>query len=613
MNSSEVRRRFLSFFEKRGHAIIPSAPLVPENDPTVLFNTAGMQPLVPYLMGRPHPQGDKLANVQKCLRTTDIDDVGDATHATFFEMLGNWSLGSYFKEDAIKWSYELLTSKEEGFGLDPARLYVTVFAGDHNAPRDDEAAEVWEAVGLPKNRVYFRGADANWWPAVKGADTWTGPTGPCSEMFYDITPEGLGDLSPDEFAAADESQKVVEIWNDVFMEYEKKDGKIVGPLAKKNVDTGAGFERLCAVLQGKDNIYDTDVFTLINVAIANFQRDGALRSDLIKPRRVVADHTRAATMLVADGVTPGNGDQGYVLRRLLRRAVRYADSLGCPTDSLAKIADAVVETYRGVYPNVAAGREKIIATISEEETKFRKTLSLGLLRLEKILARNLDTGETVEREVASAQLVFDLYQSYGFPPEMTYEILSERGIKMLPDIQTRVSALLTEHEEKSRAGADAKFKGGLGDTGEVSVRYHTATHLLHQALRDVLGEHVQQKGSNITSERLRFDFAHPQKMTDEEKAQVEAIVNEKIAAKLPMNQAVLPKAEAEASGALHFFGEKYPESVSVYFIGNSLETAYSKEFCGGPHVKNTGELGHFKIQKEEAVAAGVRRIKAVLG
>lgn len=318
-------------------------------------------------------------------------------------------------------------------------------------------------------------------------------------------------------------------------------------------------------------------------------------------------------MLVADGVTPGNGDQGYVLRRLLRRAVRYADSLGCPTDSLAKIADAVVETYRGVYPNVAAGREKIIATISEEETKFRKTLSLGLLRLEKILARNLDTGETVEREVASAQLVFDLYQSYGFPPEMTYEILSERGIKMLPDIQTRVSALLTEHEEKSRAGADAKFKGGLGDTGEVSVRYHTATHLLHQALRDVLGEHVQQKGSNITSERLRFDFAHPQKMTDEEKAQVEAIVNEKIAAKLPMNQAVLPKAEAEASGALHFFGEKYPESVSVYFIGNSLETAYSKEFCGGPHVKNTGELGHFKIQKEEAVAAGVRRIKAVLG
>jgi alanyl-tRNA synthetase len=576
MTSAEIRRRFIEFFRARGHAILPSAPLIPENDPTVLFNTAGMQPLVPYLMGRPHPQGDKLANVQKCLRTTDIEDIGDKTHATFFEMLGNWSLGSYFKEEAIKWSYELLTSKEEGFGLDPARLYVTVFEGlkaedgSWLVPPDEDAKRFWMEAGMPEHRIYAKGADANWWPAVKGKDTWTGPTGPCSEMFYDITPEGLGDMAPAEEIAAEDNQTIVEIWNDVFMEFEKKDGQIVGKLEKKNVDTGAGFERLCAVLQKKDNIFDTDVFALIRGAIDQLKTTGNIRAE-----RIVADHIRSASMLIADGALPGNADQGYVLRRLLRRAVRYADQLGCPAGSLAKVAEAVIGHFREIYPAVAERRSHVLETIGGEENRFRRTLDRALKEFERHTASGGISGE----------VAFDLYQSYGLPIEMTAELAHERKLPVdLEGYRQRME----EHEAKSRAGAEQKFKGGLGDTSEMSVRYHTATHLLHQALRDVLGGHVQQKGSNITPERLRFDFAHPAKMT------------------------VMPKAEAEASGALHFFGDKYGDEVSVYYIGDTLADAYSKEFCGGPHVSNTSELGAFKIQKEEAVAQGVRRIKAVL-
>jgi alanyl-tRNA synthetase len=600
MPSSEIRRRFLEFFRARGHAIIPSAPLIPENDPTVLFNTAGMQPLVPYLMGRPHPQGDRLANVQKCLRTTDIEDIGDKTHATFFEMLGNWSLGSYFKEEAIKWSYELLTSKEQGFGLNPARLYVTVFEGlkaedgSWLVPPDEDAKRFWMEAGMPEHRIYAKGADANWWPAVKGKDTWTGPTGPCSEMFYDITPEGLGDMTREEYDAADEAQQVVEIWNDVFMEFEKKDGQIVGKLEKKNVDTGAGFERICAVLQGKDNIFDTDVFSKINAAI-----DGLSLEENLRARRIVADHVRAATMLISDGALPGNADQGYVLRRLLRRAVRYADMLGCPAGSLAQIAEAAIVSYDEIYPNLVVSRAKILETINGEEEKFRRTLDRAMRELERHTASGGITGE----------VAFDLYQSYGLPIEMTAELAHERGLPVdLEGYRVRME----EHEQKSRAGAEAKFKGGLGDTSEMSVKYHTATHLLHQALRDILGAHVEQKGSNITPERLRFDFVHPAKMTDEEKAKVEATVNAKIAASLPVTCAVMPKDEAVATGALHFFGDKYGDEVSVYYIGNEIADAYSKEFCGGPHVDNTATLGTFKIQKEEAVAAGVRRIKATL-
>lgn len=585
LSSAEIRKRFLAFFEKRGHAILPSAPLVPENDPTVLFNTAGMQPLVPYLMGREHPAGDKLADVQKCVRTGDIDDIGDNTHLTFFEMLGNWSLGAYFKEEAIKWSFELLTNKEEGFGLDPKRLYVTVFAGDENAPKDEDAARIWESVGMPKHRIYFKDASANWWPAVKGKDTWTGPTGPCSEMFYDLTPEGLGDLSPEEYNKADEEQKIVEIWNDVFMEYEKQNGKIVGKLAKKNVDTGAGLERITTVLQNKSNVFDTDIFE-------GLMAETKKVSSSLRSQRIIADHIRSSVMLIADGVTPSNTDQGYVLRRLIRRAVFSTDSKILTKETIDALVNVIVIFYREVYSNIFAQSEKIKEEITKEVGRFEKTLLQG------------------EKEFEKGADPFTLFTSYGFPFELTQELAKAKGVTVdreAFDIEFK------KHQDLSRVGAEQKFKGGLADTSDKSLQYHTATHLLHMALRKVLGEHVQQKGSNITPERLRFDFAHTGKMTDEEKKAVEKIVNDAIVAKLPMQQVILSKEDAENTGALHFFGEKYGNQVSVYFVGNSLETAISKEFCGGPHVKNTADLkGTFKILKEEAVSAGVRRIKAIL-
>ncbi len=585
LSSAEIRKRFLVFFQKRGHAILPSASLVPENDPTVLFNTAGMQPLVPYLMGREHPAGDKLANVQKCVRTGDIDDIGDNTHLTFFEMLGNWSLGAYFKEDAIKWSFELLTNKDEGFGLDPKRLYVTVFAGDENAPKDEEAARIWESVGMPKHRIYFKDASANWWPAVKGKDTWTGPTGPCSEMFYDLTPEGLGDLSPEEYDKADSEQKIVEIWNDVFMEYEKRDGKIVGKLAKKNVDTGAGLERITAILQGKNNVFDTDIF-------ADLMTETKKVASTDRSQRIIADHIRSATILIADGVIPSNTDQGYVLRRLIRRAVFSTDAKKLTKETITSLVSVIVSFYKDVYSNIFTQSDRIKDEIKKEVERFEKTLLQG------------------EKEFEKGADPFTLFTSYGFPFELTEELAEAKGITV---DRVAFDEQFKRHQDLSRAGAEQKFKGGLADTSDKSLQYHTATHLLHMALRKVLGEHVQQKGSNITPERLRFDFAHTGKMTDEEKRTVEKIVNDAITAKLPMQQVTLSKEDAEKTGALHFFGEKYGDQVSVYFVGNSLETAISKEFCGGPHVTNTGDLkGTFKIAKEEAVSAGVRRIKAVI-
>ncbi len=622
MTSDEIRKRFLAFFEKRGHTIIPSASLVPENDPTVLFNTAGMQPLVPYLLGREHPLGKRLANIQKCVRTGDIDEIGDNTHLTFFQMLGNWSLGDYFKKDAITWSYQFLTSKEEGLGLDPQRLYVTVFAGDNNAPRDDEASQIWESVGVPKNRIYFKDASANWWPAVKGKDTWTGPTGPCSEMFYDLTPKGLGDLTPAEYDKADNEQKVVEIWNDVFMEYEKRDGKIVAQLAKKNVDTGAGFERMVAVLKHKDNVYDTDLFEPIMAKIDEFTSKKDTRA-----QRIIADHIRTSVFLLGDGVLPSNTDQGYILRRLLRRAVRFADVLGMKHGSLFWIAEAVISKYGKDYSNLIEKRDHIKKEIDGEEGKFRKTLEAGLKKLSKLIKERgaapqyavklrPDFGSKSKDYInaISGKDAFDLYQNYGFPFELIREELAQHALfPHEEEFKQEFESHLKHHQVASRIGAEKKFKGGLADHSDKVVQYHTATHLLHKALRDVLGGHVEQKGSNITGERLRFDFSHPQKMTDEEKKKVESIVNEKIQDKLPVQSAILSRDAAEKSGALHFFGDKYGDEVSVYFIGNSLETAYSKEFCGGPHVTNTGNLkGTFKIQKEEAVSAGVRRIKAVL-
>ncbi len=628
MTSAEIRDRFLKFFASRGHAIIESASLVPENDPSVLFNTAGMQPLAPYLLGQSHPAGKRLVDVQKCVRTTDIDDIGDNTHLTFFQMLGNWSLGDYFKEETIKWSHELLTSKEEGFGLDPKRLYITIFAGDNpstslrtGAPLDEESKQIWQSIGVPANRIYALPAENNWWSPGD-----SGPCGPDTEMFYDVTEQGLGDLSHEEFLAADERRGVVEIWNDVFMEYEKRDGKVIGKLAQKNVDTGAGLERLVMVLQGKNNVYETDLFSGL---ISSIQAQA--KNSNQKAERVIADHIRASVFMIADGVLPSNTDRGYILRRLLRRAVRFADELSLPANFLTDLAKQIVAQYGDFYLELKTHETKIIEAIKAEEEKFRDALEKGIAEFGKVsktiavLVSDVvnvtdDLSETIPKEKESTPIItegkrmsgkqaFDLYQTFGFPIELTLEIAKEKNIEVdLPGFNEEMK----NHQELSKSGSDQKFKGGLGGNSQQIVRYHTATHLLHQALRDVLGPEVAQRGSNITDERLRFDFAYLAKLTEEQKQAVEQIVNDKIQADLPVNQVTLPKAEAEQSGANHLFSEKYGDEVSVYFIGSDLASAYSKEFCGGPHVTHTGELGHFKITKEEAVAAGIRRIKAVL-
>ncbi|HBV00827.1 MAG TPA: alanine--tRNA ligase [Candidatus Taylorbacteria bacterium] len=584
MTISEIRRRFLDFFKSRGHAIIPSASLVPENDPSVLFTTAGMQPLVPYLLGQPHPSGKRLVNIQKCVRTGDIDEVGDNTHLTFFEMLGNWSLGDYFKEDAIKWSYELLTSKKEGFALDPERLYITVFEGNSDAPRDEESASIWKVVGIPQNRIYYMPASKNWWEAGQ-----SGPCGPDTEMYYDITEKGLGDLAHAEFLKADEMQEVVEIWNDVFMEYLKKDGKVVGKLPQKNVDTGAGLERICAVLQKKKSVFDTDAFKPIMDFASTIASD-------TRARHVIADHMRAAIFLIGDGVLPSNTGQGYILRRLIRRAVFSADENKVSSREITALVEIVSGIYGDVYDNIRRRQKEIAEVISNESEQFQKTLHQGLKEFEKL-------------ETVSGKDAFTLFSTYGFPFEMTAELAEKRGRNV---DRAEFEGEMRRHQELSRAGALKRFKGGLADTSEMSVKYHTATHLLHQALRDILGKEVQQKGSNITPERLRFDFAFQRKMTDDEKKKVEDVVNEKIKADLAVHKTTLPLEAAKKSGALHFFDEKYPDEVLIHYIGNSLETAYSKEFCGGPHVQSIGTLGTFRILKEEAVSAGVRRIKAIL-
>ena len=588
MQSHEIRKRFLDFFEKRGHAVIPSASLVPKDDPSVLFNTAGMQPLVPYLLGQDHPKGKRLASSQKCVRTVDLDEVGDNTHATFFEMLGNWSLGDYWKKEAIEWSYELLTSKEEGFGLDPNRLYVTVFEGDENAPRDVESVEYWKAVGVPEHRIYFLGADANWWSPGDN-----GPCGPSSEMFYDLTDDGLGDLMHEEFLKADDEQKLVEIWNDVFMEYEKKDGKVISKLSQKNVDTGSGLERITTVLQGKSNFYATDLFHDAMVKIDELS-DAEKVSDhqYSKSARIIADHIRSSVFLIADGVRPSNTDQGYVLRRILRRAIRHADTLALTEEALKHIARVFIAKFANVYLEVKNSSTEIERIIHEEESKFKDALKKGLKEFEKLGKREL-TGSAA----------FHLYQTYGFPLEVIQE---------LADVDVEgFETELQKHSALSSKGADQKFKGGLADTSKASIKYHTATHLLNAALRHVLGDHIQQKGSNITPERLRFDFTHDAKMTPEEKEAVEKWVNDAIQKALPVTFEEMDLDAAREKGAIGVFGEKYDDRVTVYSIGEG-DSVVSMEICGGPHVQNTSELGMFKIKKEESSSAGVRRIKAVL-
>ena len=658
MNSSEIRQRFLYFFEKRGHTIIQSASLVTTDEKgltnATLFNTAGMQPLIPYLLGKPYVVDGKevtrLVNVQKCLRTVDIDDIGDKVHATFFEMLGNWSLGDYFKKEAILWSYEFLTNPidaaegDRGLGLDPSRLYITVFEGDNNAPRDDKAAEIWREV-FKKNkveiggdtskgeagRIFYMPADKNWWEAGDN-----GPCGPDTEMYYDIGNVFKGEgITREQFIKADEARDVVEVWNDVFMQYEKKDGKIIGNLPKPSVDTGAGLERLAMTLQGVDNIYDTDLLKPIIDAIKSKNFGWNMKTDIpieksfvyeknLKGMRIVADHTRAAIFIVSDGVTPSNTGRGYILRRLIRRAVFHCTQLNLqimPHD----LVGIVAEIYKDSYPDFTQRSHEIVKIINEEEIQFLKTISSGLKELQKLF-RNY-AGNIKEFSLSADQL-FDLYQTHGFPLELSFEEIDRQrkhsGSIEVPNNVKKILAdafrvKMLQHQALSRSGAEQKFKGGLADANDpMVVRYHTATHLLQQALHDVLGEEVgNQKGSNITAERLRYDFTGV-KLTDEQKKKVEAIVNDKIRSALPVNQVILSRTEAEKTGARHFFGEKYGDQISVYFIGKDLDSAYSKEFCGGPHVKNTGELAgpegkwKFKIQKEEASSQGVRRIKAVL-
>jgi alanyl-tRNA synthetase len=572
MQSNEIRQRFLKFFEKRGHKIIPSASLVPENDPSVLFNTAGMQPLVPYLLGEVHPMGKRIADVQKCVRTGDLDDIGDNRHFSFFEMMGNWSLGDYFKEDAIKWSYEFLTSKDEGLGLDPKRLYVTVFEGDENAPKDTESRDIWKSLGVPENRIYFLGAEDNWWAAGDN-----GPCGPDTEMFYDMK-GGVGDLTQEQFLEAVKTEKVIEIWNDVFMEFEKKDGKVTGKLKQKNVDTGAGLERITAVMQGKQTAYDTDLFEGIMKMLPDFPDD--------RKKKIIADHIRTATFLIADGVIPSNKDRGYVLRRLLRRAMIHMR--GYTKGDIFSLSKKVIEKYNTAY---SLDENKILPVLKEEQDKFSSTLEQGLKEFEK----GIDP--------------FILATTYGFPVELTTELAREQGKQIdLEDFHKKMA----EHQKLSQTASAGMFKGGLANHNEKTVRLHTAHHLLLAGLQAVISPEIKQRGSNITEERLRIDFLCDHKLTDEEKKNVEDWVNDKIQKGLDVIRREMPLTEAKRIGAEMEFGAKYADIVSVYFIEDKDGNIFSKEFCGGPHVKNTSELSQFKIQKEEAVAQGIRRIKAAL-
>jgi alanyl-tRNA synthetase len=631
MQSEEIRNKFLKFFEKRGHVIIPSASLVPENDPSVLFNTAGMQPFVPYLLGEKHPAGTRIADVQKCVRTTDIDEVGDNTHLTFFEMLGNWSLGDYFKKEAIQWSYEFLTDKKKGLGLDPSRLYVTVFGGNKDVPeKDEESYNIWEKIfekeGLNhKDHVFFMEGSSNWWSPGDN-----GPCGSDSEMFYDVTGELTEGMTKEEFIKADDEQKVVEVWNDVFMEYEKKDGKVIGKLAQKNVDTGAGLERLAVMMQGKNNVFETDLFEGLMGKIRDLGKySTAQRVEplVLKSERIIADHVRAAVFIISDGVVPANTDRGYILRRIIRRVVRHMDLLGIEKGSFVDLANVVIEQYGDIYKNVKENADLIRSETEKEEEKFRKTLMAGLKQLRKISGTQLSLvaeGEKFPKYINAkyskgvGKILFDLFQTYGFPIEMSLEELNNildntAGVfeplseKREVEIKKEFEEEMKKHQELSRTASVGKFKGGLGGHDENSTKLHTATHLLHQALREVLGDHVEQKGSNINPERLRFDFSHSEKMTDEEKQKVEDIVNEKIRESLPVEMEEMTVEKAKEKGAIGVFGDKYGKKVKVYSIGD-----FSKEICGGPHIKNTSELGIFKIKKEEASSACVRRIKAVL-
>ena len=582
MKAIEIRNKFLEFFKKHNHTIIPSAPLIPENDPSVLFTTAGMQPLVPYLLGEKHPGGKRIADYQKCVRTVDIDSVGDNRHLTYFEMLGNWSLGDYFKKEAIAMSYKFLT---EELGIDTEKLSVTCFAGDADAPKDIEAFEAWKNAGIPEERIYFYGKEDNWW--IAGEE---GPCGPDTEMFLDTGKPACSENCQPSCNCG----KYVEIWNNVFMEYYKsKDG--IKKLEQKNVDTGLGLERMAMLLQKVETPFDTELFKPVMEELEKLEK-----IDDIKSRRIVAEHLRSSIMIIADGGRPSNIDRGYVLRRLIRRMTRHMSKLQIDLENILDLIDLTINNLNEMYPELQTKRDIIKNVIIEEKDKFIKTLGHGEKEFEKVINKL----EQENKNVIDGKTIFKLYETYGFPPEITADLAQEKGYKI--DL-TEFDKLFKEHQEKSRLGSEQKFKGGLAEQNEITTAYHTATHLLHQALRNVLGDHVKQSGSNITTERLRFDFSHPEKMTPEQIKQVEDIVNEQIKRDLNVVSEEMPLEEAKKSGAIGLFENKYGDTVKVYTIGD-----FSKEICGGPHVKHTGELGHFKIKKEESSSAGIRRIKAIL-
>jgi alanyl-tRNA synthetase len=594
MTADQLREKYLKFFESKGHRIISGASLIPENDPTVLFTTAGMHPLVPYLLGEPHPAGRRLADVQKCVRTGDIEAVGDTSHLTFFEMMGNWSLGDYFKKEAITWSYEFLTSKE-CLGFDPARLSVTVFEGEGEVPKDEESIAIWKSLGIPAERIHALPKDDNWW----GPAGQTGPCGPDTEMFVDTLKTACSPACRPGCRCG----KYIEIWNDVFMQYNKNAEGRYEPLRQANVDTGMGVERTICMLQGRASVFETELFAPLMEKISELSTTPPPDPAAVqRAQRIIADHLRTSTFILGDpkgGVKPGNLGANYVLRRLIRRAVRYAKVLGIGPGFARTLAEIVIANYGHVYPELQEKREGIVAELAAEEERFEKTLVAGQREFDKISAALKQHGQTQ----LSGRTAFKLYDTYGFPLEMTEELAAEQGLAV---DRAGFDEAFKKHQETSKQG-DKTFKGGLADSTDTTTRLHTATHLLHKALQVVLGPHALQKGSNITPERLRFDFTHPEKMTPEQIAAVEKIVNEQIARNLPITLETMTIEDARAKGATALFAAKYGEQVKVYAAGD-----FSMEVCGGPHAATTGELGKFKIQKEESSSAGVRRIKAVL-
>ena len=588
LKTIDLKETYLKFFESKGHKIIPSAPIIPENDPTCLFNTAGMQPLVPYLKGEPHPEGKRLTDVQKCFRTNDLDSIGDTTHHTFFEMLGNWSLGDYFKKESISWSFEFLTKNLE---IPAEKLAVTVFKGNDIVPADTESAEIWESLGIKRDKIAFLSEEHNWWPNME----LLGPCGPDTEIFYWRSEEPV----PEKFDEEDENW--VEIWNNVFMQYNHEQDGTFTPLKNKNVDTGLGVERVTAILEGLTDNYKSSVWREIIQKIEEISGLSYDNEEYTRSMRIIADHIRAIVIIAGDdaGIKPSNTDQGYILRRLIRRTIRYAKKLNIDINSdwEQQLAELIINKYSKYYGELERNKNDILGTLKNEKLKFNRTLEHGLKEFEKVV-------KNVEGTIINKDIAFRLYDTFGFPIELTEELAEERGLKVDTE---GFKQKFAEHQEKSRQGSTGKFKGGLASTGEMETKYHTATHLLNAALKKVLGPHVHQKGSNITAERMRFDFSHPAKMTDEEKKQAEDLVNEYIKMAIPVEKLEMKKEDALKMGAEAMFIDKYGDIVSVYKIGD-----VSLELCGGPHVKNTSELGHFKIKKEEASSAGVRRIKAIL-